>query len=353
MAEKEKNIWIVIVRYLDGTLSAEESDYLEQWLDSNKENRKILHSVDQIWKASNTSSQHTLLKELNLEKDWDIIADKIDSKNSLKRKKRAEEFRKSRKRHQLFSNLVKVAALLLVAITSGFLTLKYAPSNQEVIYEPVFKEITTKPGERANIDLGDGTKVMLNSGSKLVVPDLFSQSKRVVELTGQAYFDVQSDKKRPFFIETQNALVAVVGTTFDVRSYTDEKEIQVVVSEGTVEFSKAGNDSNPLILNEGYVGRLNLSESSLKIDRVQDMDLYFGWMNGRLIFREKPLKDVFTDISRWYDVQFEFELENESVLEKRFTADLKTRSVREVMEVITMSMDIEYDLNNEIVVISN
>ena len=89
MIEKEKNIWLIIVRYLDGTLSGEESDYLEKWLNSSNENRKILHSVDQIWKASDTSSQKALLKELNLERDWDIIENKINSRDPALDSKRA------------------------------------------------------------------------------------------------------------------------------------------------------------------------------------------------------------------------------------------------------------------------
>ncbi|MEX2435893.1 MAG: FecR domain-containing protein [Balneolaceae bacterium] len=353
MTDKKKDIWPVIVRYLDGTLSNEETEYFEEWLDNSNENRRILHSVDQIWKASKNISQDALLKELNLEKDWELIAEKIDSETSGERKDRIKQFSKIRKRQQLFSNFVKVAALILVAFTSGFLTLKYAPVNQEVVYEPVFKEITTKPGERANVDLGDGSQVVLNAGSKLVVPDQFSQSRRVVELTGQAFFDVESDMDRPFFIKAGNSLIKVVGTAFDVRSYAGEKEIQVVVSEGTVEFSREEDESGPLILNEGYVGKMSVSDGSLRMEEAEDMDLYLGWMNGRLIFREKPLKDVITDISRWYDVQIELDLEDQSILENRFTADLKTRSIRDVMEVLAMSMEIDFEIEDETVRITN
>lgn len=148
-------------------------------------------------------------------------------------------------------------------------------------------------------------------------------------------------------------MIKVVGTAFDVRSYTGEKEIQVVVSEGTVEFSRDEDKSAPLILNEGYVGRMTVSDGTLRMEEAEDMDLYMGWMNGRLIFREKPLEDVITDISRWYDVQIEMDLEDQSILEKRFTADLKTRSVRDVMEVLAMSMDIEFEIEDETVRITN
>jgi ferric-dicitrate binding protein FerR (iron transport regulator) len=175
----------------------------------------------------------------------------------------------------------------------------------------------------------------------------------VVELTGQAFFDVESDRDRPFFIKTGNSLIKVVGTAFDVRSYAGEKEIQVVVSEGTVEFSREEDESDPLILNEGYIGKMTVTDGSLRMEKAEDMDLYLGWMNGRLIFREKPLEDVITDISRWYDVQIVMDLEDQSILENRFTADLKTRSVRDVMEVLAMSMEIDFEIEDETVRITN
>ena len=353
MADKEYNIWSVIVRYLDGSLTNEESEVLEEWLDQSVENRRILHSADQIWKASDTNPQISLFEELNLEKDWDNVFRKIQSSNSTERQSRAEYFRKMRQRHKITSYLIKAAALILVAVTSGFLTLQYAPVEQNVEYEPAFREITTNPGERASIDLGDGTKVTLNIDSKLIIPDKFSQSERVVSLTGQAFFDVEPDKNRPFYIETKTARIEVMGTSFDVRSYDNEEKVQVAIREGTVAFSSKKDNDEPLILTKGYVGTMDIAENDLSTEKVQNISAYFGWINGRLIFKEKPLRDVLRDISRWYDIEITLNLEDESVLANRLTADLKTRSIQEVMEVIAMSMDIRYEVKNDTVTITN
>lgn len=353
MTDKETNIWPVIVRYLDGNLTTKEAEELEEWLDQSAENRRILHSVDQIWKASDTNPQTSVFEELNLEKDWEKVSRKIQSGDSSDQKARTEHFRKMRQRHKITSYLVKAAALILVAITSGFLTLQYAPVDQDVEYEPAFREITTNPGERASIDLGDGTKVSLNIDSKLVIPDKFSQSDRVVKLTGQAFFDVETDADRPFFIETQNARIKVLGTSFDVRSYENENNIQVAVREGTVSFSGESGKEEPLILNEGFVGRMDVPNNTFTTEKVQNISSYFGWLNGRLIFKEKPLKNVLRDISRWYDIEVNLNLEDKSVLENTLTADLKTRSVRDVMDVIAMSMNIRYEVNDDVVTITN
>jgi transmembrane sensor len=344
---ERKDIWSVIVRYLDNTMDAEDSDRLEAWLDQSNENRRILHSVSQIWKASEDKSQDALIDELNLEQDWNRISRHINRPDKKQSAARVAKYRRIRKRQTMFSNLMKVAALILVAVTSGYLTLQYAPVSETVAEEPVFNEIRTSAGERARVELGDGSRVTLNAASKIVMPKSFSANSREVELYGQAFFDIKPDRKRPFSIRTRSGVVEVVGTSFDLRSYEEEDLIKVVVSEGTVEISHEETPDQKLVVNEGYKGTISVEKTHLNLEWVGDVDNYFAWMEGRLIFKEEYLKDVFTQIERWYDVQIEVPESELSVLEKQFSADLKTRSVREVMNVIQMAMGIEYEINDD------
>ena len=346
-----ENIKIVIVRYLDGTMDDADSIKLENWLSESNENRRVFHSVSQIWKASEDKSHEALLNELNLERDWERISDHIDRSNKKDKDARVLKFKRLRKRHQLVSILIKVAALFLVALTSGFLTLQYAPIQQEKVYEPVFNEIQTHAAERARIELGDGSVVTLNSESKLIVPENFGQKAREVELYGQAFFDVESEKSRPFRIKSQSGVIEVLGTSFDVRSYGEEDVIQVVVREGTVEVSREDNKKQRMIVNEGYIGSIKVSENKMNLKWVEDPDSYFAWMEGRLIFKNEPLEKVFRHIERIYDIEITYSNADKSILQKEFSADLKTRSVTEVMEVIEMSMDIEYEVNGNRVII--
>lgn len=351
MSDTEE-IRLLIVRYLDGTLDEAESEKLERWLAVSNENHRILHSVSQIWKASEDKSQEALLKELNLEKDWERISDYISRSDKKKKAERVLKFKRLRKRHQLVSNLIKAAALVLVALTSAFLTLKYAPVQQEQVYSPVFNEIQTNAAERARVELGDGSKVTLNSASKLTVPENFGQKIREVELQGQAYFDVQSEKRRPFRIKSQSGVIEVIGTAFDVRSYSDEDIIEVVVREGTVEVSQKKDPDKRMIVNEGYKGSITVSENKMKLNWVEDPGSYTAWMEGRLVFKNDPLDKVFRHIERIYDVEIVYDETDPSVLNKEFSADLKTRSIREVMNVIRVAMDIDYELNGDRVIIN-
>ena len=351
---KKDHIWPVLVRYLDNTMSEEDSQMLEEWLEESNENRRILHSADRIWKAAEDHSQECLIKELNLERDWEKVFAKITDRNPEEKRRRIQNFRKLRKRHQMFSNILKVAALLLVAFLSAMITLKYAPLQEsEIVQAPVFNEIITKPGERATVELGDGSKVFLNADSKLIMPETFSQDKREVELIGQAFFDIKSDRNRPFHVKTQSAVIEVIGTSFDVHSYKGDPEMKVVVREGTVELRRSDDFENRLIVNGGYKGRVSQTNGLLAVELIDDPDFYFGWMEGRLIFKETPIREVMTHIERWYDVAVTFNVSDETIKNKRFTADLKTRSVREVLEVIQMSMNLGFEIDGDEIIITD
>lgn len=338
------DIWTLIARHHDHSLSEEDSRKLEEWLENSNENRRIFHSVDRIWKASEEKASESLIEQLNLEKDFNDVFRKMN-RNPEEKRARIRHFRKIRKRQQFFSNLLKIAALVLVAFTSGLLTLRYAPQQPaESEYRPVFNEIVTLDAERAGIELGDGSRVTLNAASKLIIPDRFSRDTREVVLHGQAFFDIKRDKDRPFHIKAGNAVVEVVGTSFDVRYYENESEIQVVVKSGTVELHNSDDAENSLIVNEGYKGTINTENGRLTLEMYQESESYFGWLEGRIVFRNADLKNVFKELERWYDVEITISDEVQDQLQDKFTANLKTRSVTEVMDVIRESMNITYEV---------
>jgi ferric-dicitrate binding protein FerR (iron transport regulator) len=339
---KSNDIWDIIARHHDHSLSDEETRILEEWLDSSIENRRKFHSIDRIWKASEEKTNETLICELDLEKDWNAVSRKMDQ-NPEEKRARVRHYRKIRKRQQFFSGLLKVAALVLVAITSGFFTLQFASQPvEETVRMPEFNEIVTDAAERAGIELADGSRVTLNAASKLIIPDRFSRDVREVELRGQAFFDIERDRSRPFHIKTGNAVVEVIGTSFDVRSYENEEEIQIVVKTGTVEVRNAGDTDDHLIVNEGYRATVHTENGKLQMERFENEDSYFSWMEDRIVFRNTRLKDVYAELERWYDVEFVITDDIQESLQEKFTANLKTRSVEEVLDVIRESMNVDY-----------
>jgi transmembrane sensor len=160
------------------------------------------------------------------------------------------------------------------------------------------RTVTTRPGERAQITLADGSRITLASESTVRYPVDMSSAQREVTLTGEAMFAVAHDAARPFVIRANGAVVKDVGTTFDVRAYPGETHVRVVVVEGSVDLGGAEPAAPTQRLRRGDLGRRD-AHGAIDI-RVVDPSRYIAWTDGRLLFDETPMREVAAQLARWY-----------------------------------------------------
>jgi ferric-dicitrate binding protein FerR (iron transport regulator) len=191
---------------------------------------------------------------------------------------------------------------------------------------------------------------MVNVDSRLRLPSPFQVDRRVVQLTGEAYFEVEPDPDRPFIVQTESASVRVRGTAFNVRGYPDEDEVAVAVAEGgvAVQPQHDGDDPTGVELGAGEVGRMGTADTTVQT-RVADVTAYTGWTEGRLVFEDAPLQDVARRLERWYDL--EVRIRDPSLRSLQLTASLKSRSVENVLDVITASLGIRYRIDHRSVLL--
>ncbi|MGF1670987.1 MAG: FecR family protein, partial [Balneolaceae bacterium] len=228
---------------------------------------------------------------------------------------------------------------------------QYATDSMPETSEPVFKEITTPRGERANIQLGDGSKIILNSDSRLTMPEKFSHSRRIVKLKGQAFFEVAPNSTHPFIVVTNGMEVEVLGTSFDVSSYENDDKFHVAVSEGSVIFRNTERPEDHVQLNSGEVGIFSRTNAVFTKKAEEDLSMYMGWRTGRLIFKNASIVEVVNRIERWYDISIVLQMSEERRAEKKLTADLKTKSIRELMDVIRASTGLEYEMDDDHIIL--
>jgi len=175
--------------------------------------------------------------------------------------------------------------------------------------ETEYNYLTVPLGGEFYVELSDNTKVWLNSGSKLKYPVTFKEGEtRVIELIyGEAYFDVSPSTDHDgssFIVITKNQDIEVLGTAFNIRSYKNEDNIYTSLIEGKVNV-KTSNTSKNLI--PGQQSIVNTSTNSLIIIQLEDIERQIAWKNGLFMFDKKPLYEIMTTLSRWYDIPFEFE----------------------------------------------
>ncbi len=159
--------------------------------------------------------------------------------------------------------------------------------------------ISTPKGGQYQVVLSDGTRVWLNSASSISYPTTFSKEERLVELNGEAYFEVAKNKKVPFRVKTNVQIVEVLGTHFNINSYADEPVMKTTLLEGVVKIS-TGNDQ--AILAPGQQARVNKSGTHLSVESNINTDKVVAWKNGVFSFENDDLKSVMRQIARWYDV---------------------------------------------------
>jgi ferric-dicitrate binding protein FerR (iron transport regulator) len=177
-------------------------------------------------------------------------------------------------------------------------------------YRPVpvnllsFNTIETPRGGQYEVVLPDGTKVWLNAASSLKYPVTFGGKSRGVDLTGEAYFEVAKNAAKPFFVKTRSQTVEVLGTHFNINSYADEKDIKTTLFEGRVKVTGNSNlRTVKLVPGQQAVNRTG----KLTVIRNADTDEALAWKNGKFLFHDTGLKTIMRQISRWYDVDVEYQ----------------------------------------------
>jgi transmembrane sensor len=192
----------------------------------------------------------------------------------------------------------------IVKAGSGILVYKAnAQAGHSGTETEIFNTISTPRGGQYQVILPDGTHVWLNAASSLRFPSAFKGEKRLVKLNGEAYFEVAKNKRMPFIVQTENQEVEVLGTHFNISSYTDETAPKTTLLEGSV---KVTAQTGQKVLSPGEQAQTNKDTRMIKVMPVSIEDA-IAWKNGYFVFNDEKLESIMHRVSRWYDVEYHFE----------------------------------------------
>lgn len=233
----------------------------------------------------------------------------------------------------------KVAAILLLPlIVAGGLAYHYLTNHEKATTEaPVRPTIFAPLGSRVSFQLPDGTSGMLNSGSHLTYSLPFTNNRQV-ELQGEAWFEVSRDEQHPFQINTGNATVNVLGTSFNLMAYPAENYVEVVLKEGKVMLTEnSRKESINMLPSERLVFRDGKMSKS-----VTDPSKYSAWTKGRMVFINDPMTEVARRIERWYNVQVI--LADRGLEKYSFRGTFEDDSLEEVFRLLSLTSPIRYKI---------
>ena len=197
----------------------------------------------------------------------------------------------ARRRPFPVSILVAAAVLIVAVLVDRAISHRSATPG-------VVREIATSTGQRATIDLADGSRVILGPRSRISTPEHFGEGPRDVTLEGEAYFEVRHDSTHPFRVHAAGGVAEDIGTRFVVRAYAGEPALRVVVAEGRVSVTRSGGA--PVALGAGQLA--SFDDAGTASVRPVDTAAYVAFSDGRLVFDGTPLDEVVSELGRWYDL---------------------------------------------------
>ena len=205
--------------------------------------------------------------------------------------------------------------------------------------EMEYNTLRVPRGGEFELTLTDGTVITLNSDSEVRYPVKFSGEERRIYLSGEAFLDVAKDAKHPFIVAVGNSEIRVLGTSFNVQAYATEGKVFTTLVEGAVEMS-SGNEKIKLNPGEQCVA----DSTGILTKHKVDTELYTGWKEGKLIFREQTLETVMKTLARWYNIEVIFE--NPEAKKILFTGNVRRYdSFEKILKMLEVTGDTRFEVN--------
>lgn len=304
----EKQIKELMKKYLEGRLTKSEEMILERF-DSTLFTENIGETTKML--SENVADQNPVGSSLTLPKP--------------------------KSRQSWYS--IAAAVIILIGIGAVSFDTWWQKNNEPAIAQVVKSAAF---GKRLTLQLSDGTKIYLNSGSTIEFPQRFVGNTREVLLDGEAFFEVAKDSTKPFVIKSNGVQTTVLGTSFNVNSYDENSEIKVSVKSGKV---KVNSIEDGVIIGTHQQAVFDKKTKNIRKETINSNDL-FAWKDGVLQFNDQPMREVLKTLERWYGVSFRFE--NQTIKNCHLTATYKNESLTAVLEsVIYTKKGLKYQYIND------
>jgi transmembrane sensor len=246
----------------------------------------------------------------------------------------------------------------IVKLGDGQLTYS---SSKNAPGETIYNTIITPRGGQYQLTLADGSKVWLNASSSLRYPAVFSGKERRVELTGEGYFEVAKNAAMPFHVQANRMDIEVLGTHFNINSYTDEPAMRTTLLEGSVSVkSEVGNRKSDkkaqtsdlrfqtsVILKPGQQAVL-APHSSLTTNHSPDLEEVMAWKNGLFQYKAADIETVLRQAARWYDVQFEYKGD----ISERFSGQINRNvNAEQLLQILELTGKVKFEIHGKTIIV--
>ena len=322
----------LLLRFLLGEANKDEIQQVNEWLQLSEKNQKLLDDYEAIWAEAGKLTPNPVA--VDSRSAWGIMSERVDKFE----KKKTENKSKIISLHSRLAWISSSAAAIIIIIFGIYQLLKKTDiAVQNILLASVENVL--------HDTLPDGSQIALNTNSKITYPEQFSKNERRIKLEGEAFFNVEHNKEKPFIIEAGNAFIKVLGTSFNVKAY-ENSELEVIVTDGLVQLfivDSESMDTSAILLKAGQKGKISFKEKKPVYVAKQIPDAIF-WMNYTLIFNDTDLKKVFNLLENHYNI--EIKVSNKRIYDCRLSTTFSNNSIDDIIEVITATFEFEYTKEN-------
>ena len=339
------NIWDLIAKLFTGEIRDIERTDLNNWLQEDPHHPVIMKEAEKVWlETGDLPNAFTP----NTEKAWQQLQSKIPQMESLQDNKATKIIEP---KTNYWTHIVRIAAILVLLAGVSLLFKPFDEVNPKFATIKLVEK-TTMPDERTHLILSDGTEVWLNKNSSLIYPETFEGNNREVVLKGEGFFEVKHNPDKPFIVLTNLSKTMVLGTAFNIKSLNEGKDEEIYVQRGKVRFSERNVEAIQQILSAGDFAELkNLPEKQVLKKEYKDQvkTNYLAWKEKQLRFEETTLHYVAQDLNDYFGNKVSFS--NQQLANCRFTGKFNNPTFEEIIKVISISMEVEYELKDKEVVL--
>jgi len=311
--------WDLIFKSLEGNVSPEERNRIDELIQSNPDIKKEIARLRKIW-----DTPDTVLPKPDVEQ---ALADVL-AKAELHPQRLPFGFPAA------FSKFIKIAAVLIIASVITFFLFRQKDNT-------LFKQTAVKNGARETVVLSDNSKIILDSGTILRFKERFDKNKREVFLNGEGYFEVTPDSERPFIIYADHAVVTVLGTKLNIRSWKGSEKVTAAVLDGTVSFRSAKDKDHgaDVILQKNQLSTLEKNKKPSMPETINP-EKYLKWLRREMYFANTPLREVLDQVERWHSL--DISLSDASPASNRITIFIENKPIEDILELIALVNNFKY-----------
>ncbi|MBB2147437.1 FecR family protein [Pedobacter gandavensis] len=339
----EEQIWKLVLDYLAakerGELKevANLEERLQGWLSKDPLHQQELDQAIWLWESTAVIPQAE-----TWESSFAAIQTSLQSSD--------DTLLQSEKPQKNNTFRIWAAAAAVLAAMAIFILFNKNREVASTVPQMTWTTKTSGPGKITNIMLPDSTEIWLNAGSSISFPNNFSKaSLRTVKLQGEAFFKVKRNPNHPFLVHSSNIQTLVLGTSFNIRAWRKSSpEVTVLTGKVAVSRDSAGTQSKAIHLLPNQKAGYDLKSGLLYRENMEDGRTAIAWTEGKMVFDQAPIEEVFAAIERRYAVKINTD---QSFKNCKLTASFGNININEVLQTIQMTLDIHYTINKQTIYI--